>query len=50
MNLTYKELKELIKDKPDEEEVQIYSIGDYTEVYTLEKFLIDNKLVIGGVA
>lgn len=48
-DLTYKELKELIKDKDDAEVVIILHIGDYTDEYKIERFLIEGKLVIGGV-
>ena len=44
LELTYKELRKLIKHKPDDEEVIIISVGEYTKYYTLKKFLVDGKL------
>ena len=45
--MTYKELKELIKDKPDEEEVKVINIvEDGNHYYGLENFLIDGNLVL----
>ena len=48
MSINYGQLRELIKDKPDEEEVIISHIEwEYCDESSLENFLIDNKLVLG---
>jgi len=47
MELTYGELKKLIKDKPDEEKVIIISVDfEYNNYYTLAKYLIGKDLVL----
>jgi len=46
--MTYKELRELIKEKPDEEEVIVLHIEEDNYYYTLDNFIIDGNLVIGG--
>lgn len=37
--MNYKELRELIKDKSDDEEVVILAVTDYNEYYTLNGFM-----------
>ena len=45
-NLTYGELRELVKDRDADEDVVVLRIAEDNYDYRLEKFLIDGDLVL----
>jgi len=44
--MTWRELKELIKNMPDDQEVTLIRVADDNYYYKLEHFLLDDELVI----